>query len=666
MRKLFTALLLTIVPLLASATPGTVAKVLEAQRLRGYHSAATAIEELHLAGQGMDATDGLELRMAYHAALARLAVDARQPEVLAGAEAQLADMAQQENCRRCALHLLVVRVHDAVRNDSPEVAASLLEKARSLLADAEPTDKLAFAIAEAATQDALGNLATAIEQTMAALHQAEALGNTAERVRLTLMLIGPSADLGHTANAESMADEVIALASPLGYVEATALAHLTKGYLYARAGKREQQLQSLQQALDLSEGDEGLKRVEAITRANLADYYLHLQDNPTALAHASQAQKLAVELGDRVAEATAMANAGIAIGRMGDLDAGLGQLKQAMALADTLGEGVIKVDIAREAVRLLAAAGRHREALEMLQEAFSLNEEITRQERDEQVTELQARYDTERKNREIERLSTNNKLREAELVARSSRQQLWVAITIALALAAMLMGQWLTRSRRLANQLSKANASLTVESAQDALTGAFNRRHFDRLMLELAEQGTEFGLLVLDLDHFKRINDTHGHEAGDAVLAEVSRRLRGLLRDRDAVVRWGGEEFVLVLPGAAAAGLAALCDRVVREIGGQPMSTGSVSVPITVSVGAVRHPAAPSCDWERALRLADAAMYLAKQSGRNRAVCLGNIGDAGVIEPTPAGLVAAEQQGHLDLVRIPGPSVVSEDAPAQF
>ena len=96
------------------------------------------------------------------------------------------------------------------------------------------------------------------------------------------------------------------------------------------------------------------------------------------------------------------------------------------------------------------------------------------------------------------------------------------------------------------------------------------------------------------------------------------------------------------------------------------MSTGSVSVPITVSVGAVRHPAAPSCDWERALRLADAAMYLAKQSGRNRAVCLGNIGDAGVIEPTPAGLVAAEQQGHLDLVRIPGPSVVSEDAPAQF
>src|SRR5690606_25188153 len=147
------------------------------------------------------------------------------------------------------------------------------------------------------------------------------------------------------------------------------------------------------------------------------------------------------------------------------------------------------------------------------------------------------------------------------------RQRLWAALALAMALATIVLVQWLKKTRRQNRRLTDANADLAKQSVHDPLTGAYNRRRFEWLMeqhaqrVESGELGC-VGLMLLDLDHFKQINDHHGHDAGDAVLVELTRRLRGLLRDQDAVVRWGGEEFVLSLPGTPPGGLEVLAQRV--------------------------------------------------------------------------------------------------------
>lgn len=211
------------------------------------------------------------------------------------------------------------------------------------------------------------------------------------------------------------------------------------------------------------------------------------------------------------------------------------------------------------------------------------------------------------------------------------------------------------------------NASLTEKSVRDELTGAFNRRHFHALMERVAtsrnralqEQGARpgIGLMLLDVDHFKTINDTHGHAAGDAVLVELTRRLQSGLREQDALVRWGGEEFVLVLSGVPAGGMVVLAQRILLAIAGEPVEVGSDAISITASIGGVVFSGASERQWQDALRLTDAAMYLAKHHGRNCAICLdvsqGSI-DSCDIDEICEDLAAAERAGKVELVTLLG------------
>ncbi|MCW2607368.1 MAG: diguanylate cyclase with sensor, partial [Frankiales bacterium] len=155
----------------------------------------------------------------------------------------------------------------------------------------------------------------------------------------------------------------------------------------------------------------------------------------------------------------------------------------------------------------------------------------------------------------------------------------------------------------------------------DGLTGLWNYRHFTMTMAREAERSTRFGrplaLLLLDLDKFKSVNDTHGHQRGDAVLVEIAARVRGEVRDVDTVARYGGEELVVVLPETDQAGAEQaaerICDAVRRRPFGEP---GEVPLAVTVSIGVAVFPvhgASPAT----LLRAADAALYVAKDSGRD-------------------------------------------------
>lgn len=155
----------------------------------------------------------------------------------------------------------------------------------------------------------------------------------------------------------------------------------------------------------------------------------------------------------------------------------------------------------------------------------------------------------------------------------------------------------------------------------DSLTGLHTRRHFtEALDLECrraARTGHDVGLLMIDVDHFKRVNDSYGHPAGDRVLVEVARRLATATRAGAVVARYGGEEFILLAPQTGPADLRALAERLRTEIAGLPVDLGGNLISVTVSIGAAADPAP---DPESLLRAADQALYAAKAAGRNRSV----------------------------------------------
>jgi two-component system cell cycle response regulator len=180
------------------------------------------------------------------------------------------------------------------------------------------------------------------------------------------------------------------------------------------------------------------------------------------------------------------------------------------------------------------------------------------------------------------------------------------------------------RRKRFSDKL-RDSVQHTIEMAiTDALTGLHNRRYLERHLATLVDQavkrGKQVSVLMLDVDHFKAVNDTYGHDAGDAVLREFSQRVKESVRGVDLVARYGGEEFVIAMPDTDA-GLAYFVGERVRDrIASEPFVVGNgVSVAVTISVG-IASVKAPDDTPASLLRRADGALYGAKRGGRNRVV----------------------------------------------
>lgn len=174
--------------------------------------------------------------------------------------------------------------------------------------------------------------------------------------------------------------------------------------------------------------------------------------------------------------------------------------------------------------------------------------------------------------------------------------------------------------------LARANARLHTLARTDPLTGLYNRRHaaqeIPRGLARLQAAGRHTGSLfvLLDVDHFKDINDRHGHEAGDAVLVEVAGRLASQLREGDCLARWGGEEFLLVCFDLAREEHVVIAERLLAVVRDQPFDVGTApALGVTVSLGMAYCPAdgGQALDWKASLRQADQAMYQSKSGGRN-------------------------------------------------
>ncbi|HMC95518.1 MAG TPA: GGDEF domain-containing protein [Polyangia bacterium] len=164
------------------------------------------------------------------------------------------------------------------------------------------------------------------------------------------------------------------------------------------------------------------------------------------------------------------------------------------------------------------------------------------------------------------------------------------------------------------------------ESAlRDGLTKVFNKKYFtDYLEKEFAfaaRHGGPLALIFLDIDHFKKINDTHGHPAGDFVLSELSQLMAELLRTEDVLARFGGEEFTVLCRGSDQAGAKIVAERLRRTVEERKFTFGGKDIPVTISLGIASIPESGITDHAAFLAAADKALYEAKRSGRNR-VCV--------------------------------------------
>jgi len=169
--------------------------------------------------------------------------------------------------------------------------------------------------------------------------------------------------------------------------------------------------------------------------------------------------------------------------------------------------------------------------------------------------------------------------------------------------------------------LLHTQAQLEHQASHDSLTGLRNRsmilREVAKELKRAARSGDTVAVIMADLDHFKHINDRHGHAAGDRVLQEAATRMTAVLRDHDQISRYGGEEFLVLLPGAGPDAAHVVAERIRDAVASGPVSIGDEAVSVTLSLGLATTISSPA-DVDPLIAAADAALYRAKAAGRNR------------------------------------------------
>lgn len=340
-----------------------------------------------------------------------------------------------------------------------------------------------------------------------------------------------------------------------------------------------------------------------------------------------------------------------------------------------------RLEVRLDIVRRLAASDDPATELAGLRELRRLFEETLQ-------PQLRRRGSTAASNTELTRLQRESELksvvlqqqealqREREAV-HAQRQYFLVALAATLLAMALLVATRLRQKRILAEQYERL-------SVRDALTQLGNRRFLEQqIERELAHVARSrrlhpeaaLGVFLFDIDHFKRINDTLGHRAGDEVLVEMAKRIAVVTRDTDLLVRWGGEEFVLVARVDNPERIGQIAGRIVDAVNGARFEvTGNDALPVTCTVGVVQFPFVDTSRldiWTRLISLADAALYHGKASGRNGWVLVENVGvrsldgiDAVLAAPLARGVAEGWVRLRGSLVA-GGVAPTADPAPAQ-
>ena len=408
----------------------------------------------------------------------------------------------------------------------------------------------------------------------------------------------------------------------------------------------------------------GATGMMASSLANLSDSYLKERDYPRTIAYSLEAIAAGQKINDDNTVATARLNLGQALLGQGRMAEGKKNFEEGLAWYEKSDSKPELQDVLIEYGAALEHAGDYAGAVKAYHRERAISNELFEKRRQKATLELQEKYEAEKKQRQIELLSRENQLKTTEIINRRLQQRVWWLLAVVFALAAGIVGILYRKVRHANAQLKVKNLELKQQSSRDPLTGLYNRRHFQEFMrthLQVEKRGAGTSgeeivgaLFLLDVDHFKHVNDTYGHAAGDSVLKMISDSMREILRETDMIVRWGGEEFLAFLPAIPRSGVEEIARRLLVGISSTVIEYQDTKISVDVSIGFAPFPLVPgthALPWERAVNLVDMALYLAKAHGRNRAYGVRGFSnfDKTSMESIEQDLERAWRAGFVDL-----------------
>lgn len=504
----------------------------------------------------------------------------------------------------------------------------------------------------------MGEIAPAVDFYLKGLRLSEESGAQGMRLQIlqnlgNLYLLNRNED-----KALECIQQALPIARQAGNAERLADLLITLATCLERKGMIQEEIAALEEARTLAHRA-GLKRVETIAMGNMADLYLGLKRYEQALLLSEQALAVCRETMDLNLGLTLRVTRAQALSHMGRASEAIVIMRGALKAFQARGNALEAMQVQEILANTLEAAGRYREALAVLRSFKEASDAILQKESQSAVAHFQEQFEAEKRNREITSLKAENDLARG----RKRAERAFTALGgFSLVVIAGLL-YWRHRAMKRSNlQLHKLNARLEELSLTDTLTGLRNRRYLlSRIEEETSHarrqvntgHSSRLGMMMVDLDHFKLLNDTEGHAAGDALLQMVAERLQELLRRTDILVRWGGEEFMVLSRDVTPDGLSELAQRLVEIIRSEPFTLDGKAFPITCSLGYCCFPLNDWMNWQQTLQIVDAALYQAKDQGRDRAigVCAGATGLASYdLQEVLDDLPGAVEKGLIQMI----------------
>ena len=563
---------------------------------------------------------------------------------------------------------MLLLAYSASSQHRPGEAHHLVWDAEKLAATTNDLDlRVRAAISSGESYAEEGNLPKALERLQAAAALAREHGGPVHIVMALNSLARLYTSMREPEKGFDVLDEALAAAAKADSPGRMATLKNAEYGLAIDTGQHARALRALREGLALERQIGAHKRV-VTSLVNLSDFYLKMQDYRRAASYAEQALEAARPLNNRQLTTTAHLNLGQAYLGLGRTDEGKRHIELGLAGYEELGDKPELQNALVEYGAALERTGDLASALRAYHRERKISNELFEKRRQQAMLDLQEKYETDKKQRQIELLRSENLIKSTELDNRRLQQRVWWLLAVVLALVAVIVGSLYRKVRQANARLHEKNRELKQQSARDPLTGLYNRRHFLEYMralpaptsLAASSDSEQVGaLFLLDVDHFKHINDTYGHAAGDAVLTTIAASLQEILRETDMIVRWGGEEFLAFLPAVPRGRLDELAERILAGIAATRIAHGGVTLSVQVSIGYSPFPLTVGrqvLEWERAVNLVDMALYLARSHGRNRAYGVRGFADpdGACLEEIEQNLEQAWRAGQVELSVVMG------------
>lgn len=428
---------------------------------------------------------------------------------------------------------------------------------------------------------------------------------------------------------EQSFQKALDIGNKLGDYNLKTAAFVNLGSIYMKRGENEKAIEVYKKAINCTLKTNN-RDYKAVALNNIGDVKVKEKKYVEALTYYKSALRIFKDLSLSARFAFCYMNIGTTYLKMNKLEKSEKNLLRGYDIAKQFKQKPYIKDSCKSLSDLYKKKGDFKKSLDYFKEYVEIKDEIISTKKINEINTLNAKTDEERKAAEIQLLKKDNEINELKM----KKQQLHIYqilsfLVISLIILATLYKKYLFKVKT-NYQLEKAYVKMEALAKYDALTKLHNRHSaMERVEIEMVRMGRtwrSFGLMMLDIDDFKKINDNFGHLAGDKVLQHISAILTELVRKQDVVARWGGEEFFIMLPETSIEGTAILAEKIREEIEKNPLAYNEFFLHITVTIGvSVYDRPAP---FNSILSKADDALYFGKDNGKNIVVLnKGNNGD---------------------------------------